>query len=112
VLELTESPSSTPSQLDDCIYLVIDASKTKGPIFREIAVVDTGLEKVIADFLDGQYVEPLMIVNFNMRDGWSRDASAEVARELENRALAINRTLPERISKFIAKHKQTVRSRA
>jgi len=64
MLELQDAPSATPNQFDDCIYLVIDATKTKGPVFREIAVVDTNLEQVIADFLDGQYVEPLKIVSF------------------------------------------------
>lgn len=111
MLELRDAPSATPNQFDDCIYLVIDATKTKGPVFREIAVVDTNLEQVIADFLDGQYVEPLKIVSFNIREGWSRDASAEVGQEIERRALSNNRILPERIRKFISKHKQAIRSR-
>jgi hypothetical protein len=74
-----------------CIYLVIDAAKTKGPIFRKVAVVDTHLETVIASFLDDHYVEPLNI-SFNIR---GRRMLLQWGREIEHRALSVNQTLPK-----------------
>jgi hypothetical protein len=67
----SEIPLCDPNQLDAWICLVIDAAKTKGPIFRKVTVVDTQPQEVIEYLLDGQYVEPL---KHQLQHPWSEDA--------------------------------------
>jgi len=57
---------------------------------------------VLSDLVDGQYVEPVGIVGFNIQEGWSRDVSVEVAKEIKRRSFAIGRKLPASLCKFIA----------
>jgi hypothetical protein len=93
MLELLDAPSATPIPFDDAS--ILGSTRPKRRDFREIAVVDANLEQVTADFIDGQYVEPLKIVSFNIRGGWSRDTSAEVGWEIERRALRSTESFPK-----------------
>ncbi|HVI77997.1 MAG TPA: hypothetical protein VM715_07505 [Candidatus Acidoferrum sp.] len=43
------------------------------------------METVIADMLDGQYKNPVRVVGFTTAEGWSRDVSEDVAREVRQR---------------------------
>jgi hypothetical protein len=40
---------------------------------------------VIRDLLDGQYSNPVRVVAFNTAEGWSRDASDDIADALRRR---------------------------
>ncbi|MBR0698212.1 hypothetical protein JQ553_33890 [Bradyrhizobium lablabi] len=68
-------------RLDRTFYIVLE-DFTSGAAFRE---TDEGLDypTLIKDLLSGQYDDVLRIVAFNAAEGWSRDASAEVAHDLE-----------------------------
>ena len=57
----------------------------------------TGL---ISDLLTGQYDHPLRVVAFNPLEGWSRDASEDVAHELEQR-VAEGHEVSELVREFI-----------
>jgi hypothetical protein len=75
------TPSIVPDSGDQTVYLVMDDD-----IWREAHARTTDLETVIFDFLDGHYPDPLRVVAFNTAEGWSRDASRDVATEVRRRA--------------------------
>jgi hypothetical protein len=76
------SPSIIPNdRLDRDFYIVLEDFRD-GAAFRE---TDEGLDypTLITDLLSGQYSQVLRVVAFNPSEGWSRDASEDIARELE-----------------------------
>jgi hypothetical protein len=85
---MRNAPSIVPSDpLDRDVYLVLeDFGAGAGCAWRETDEADTDRETVLRDILSGQYVYPLRIVAFNAIEGWSRDATAEIADELAQRA--------------------------
>jgi hypothetical protein len=79
------SPSIIPAdQLDRDMYLVLE-DFSSGPAWRETDEDRTDYRTLISDLLTGQYDHPLRVVAFNPLEGWSRDASEDVAQELELR---------------------------
>lgn len=85
---MRHGPSIVPSdRLDRDIYLVLeDFGARAGCAWRETDEVETDRETVLSDILTGQYAYPLRIVAFNAVEGWSRDATADIADELAQRA--------------------------
>jgi hypothetical protein len=80
-------PSIVPNdRLDRDFYLVLEDFKS-GAAFRE---TDEGVDyaTLISDLMHGQYDQVLRVVAFNPAEGWSRDASEVVARELDRRMSA------------------------
>ncbi|WP_027520159.1 hypothetical protein AB8Z38_30430 [Bradyrhizobium sp. LLZ17] len=84
---MRSSPSIVPlDRLDRDIYLVLeDFGARAGCAWRETDEQDTDFETLIRDLLSGQYAYPVRIVAFNAIEGWSRDATSEVADELAER---------------------------
>ena len=76
------TPSIVPGGIDQNIYLVIDDLGRLGRVWRETDAEHTDLETVIKDLLDGQYHSPVGVFGFNPAEGWSRDVSEDVAREI------------------------------
>jgi hypothetical protein len=68
---------------------------------RETNVQDTELESVITDLLEGQYRNPIRVIGFNTAEGWSRDVSEDVARELKRRCVGQARELPLFLHEFV-----------
>jgi hypothetical protein len=62
-----------------------DFGARAGCAWRETDEADTDFETIVRDVLSGQYAYPLRIVAFNPIDGWSRDATEEIADELAHR---------------------------
>src|SRR5947199_4318199 len=91
---MRESPSIVPSN-DQDVYLVLDDYGEWGTAWRETDVEDTNLESVITDMLEGQYINPLRVIGFNVSQGWVRDVSADVVRELRQRCADQDRRLPD-----------------
>jgi hypothetical protein len=52
------------------------------------------LQRVVAALFSGQYRHPLRVVAFNTREGWIRDVSAEIAREVLSCAGELDGELP------------------
>ena len=88
------SPSIVPNdRLDKDFYLVLEDFRA-GPSFRETDERITYIE-LIDDLLTGQYDNVLRIVAFNPVEGWSRDASEDVANALEQHIAAEGREVSE-----------------
>jgi hypothetical protein len=97
------SPSIVPHD-DHDVYLVVDDLGRLGRVWREADVEDTGLETIISDMLAGQYSNPIGVFAFNPVEGWSRDVSEDVARELRRRCGLQGREVPETVGDFIERH--------
>ncbi|AHY50677.1 hypothetical protein [Bradyrhizobium japonicum] len=97
-------PSIVPAdRLDRDIYLVLeDFGARAGCAWRETDEADTDLEVVLRNLLSGQYAYPVRIVSFNPIEGWSRDATSEVADALAQRALDTDAEVPSALQDFIA----------
>jgi hypothetical protein len=100
---MRNSPSIVPGD-DQEVYLVLDDFGRIGCAWRETNVEDTDLESVINDLLEGQYCNPVRVVGFNTAKGWSRDVSAEVARDLRQRCADQNRELPDFLQEFVEQY--------
>ena len=94
------TPSIVPNdRLDKDFYLVLEDFRT-GPSFRE---TDEGIDytTLLNDLLSGQYHRVLRIVALNPIEGWSRDASEDVARALELRVATGYYEIGEALRDFI-----------
>jgi len=94
------TPSIVPNdRLDNNFYLVLEDFRA-GPSFRE---PDEGITyiKLIDDLLTGHYDNVLRVVAFNPVEGWSLDASEDVANALEQHIAAEGREVPEAMRDFI-----------
>ena len=52
--------------------------------------------------LEGQYINPVRVVGFNVSQGWVRDVSADVVREVRQRCADQDRRLPDFLEEFVA----------
>ena len=100
---MRHSTSVTPAdRLNREIYLVLENFRS-GAAWRETDETATDFPTLIDYLLSGQYEHPLHVVAFNPAEGWSRDASGDVAEELEQRA-AEGRDISEALQEFIESH--------
>jgi len=100
---MRESPSIVPTN-DQDVYLVLDDYGEWGTAWRETDVEDTDLESVIIDLLEGQYINPVRVVGFNVSQGWVRDVSEDVVRELRQRCADQDRRLPDFLQEFVFRY--------
>ena len=101
---MRQSPSIVPDSFDRDIYLVLDDFGDRlGRSWCETDEADTGRATLIRHLLEGQYSSPVCVVAFNTTEGWSRDASDEIAAELAQ-ACADRGEMPPSIANFIADH--------
>ena len=82
---MSASPSIVPEWADHDTYLVLDDFGHLGCAWRETEVKSTDRERLIRDLADGQYRHPVRVVAFNTAEGWSRDATMDIADELRRR---------------------------
>jgi len=91
-----------PPGNDQDVYLVLDEFGGRiGQAWRETGAEAARLETVIADLLDGQYSSPVRVIAFNTAEGWSRDVSEAIARELRRRCADQMRDLPAFLQEFV-----------
>jgi hypothetical protein len=88
----TTTPRPLPSH-DGTVYLVLDDFGPFGTAYRETDPAAADRKTVVADLLSGQYRHPLRVVAFNIAEGWARDVTGEVARELLARAAELDHDL-------------------
>jgi hypothetical protein len=101
---MRQSPSIIPTdRLDRGIYLVLEDFRS-GAAWRETDETAADFPTLIDYLLTGQYEHPLRVVAFNPAERWSRDASEEVAEELERRAALEGQEISERLQEFIESH--------
>jgi hypothetical protein len=100
---MPHSPSIVPEDTDRDIYLVLDHFGILGRVWRETDEADANRTKLIQDLLEGQYEDPARIVAFNTAEGWSRDVTDEIAREVRKRC-ADRDEIPVSLQDFLDEH--------
>jgi hypothetical protein len=103
------TPSIVPRGDDQDVYLVVDDLGRLGRVWREADVAATDFQTVVTDLLDGQYTNPVGVFCFNADEGWSRDVSEDVARELHRRCDLAGREVPAGLADFIKRHEGPAR---
>jgi hypothetical protein len=83
------------------VYLVLDNFGELGCAYRETDAAQADPKTVVADLLSGQYRHPLRVVAFNITEGWARDVSADIAREVRTRARELEQELPAAVRDFV-----------
>src|SRR6266542_4447921 len=86
---------------DGTVYLVLDDFGELGRGYRETDAAQAGAKTVIADLLSDQSRHPLRVVAFNTAEGWARDVSADIAREVRTRAREFEQELPAAVRDFV-----------
>ncbi len=97
------SPSIVPHGADHDTYLVLDDFGRIGCAWRETDANHADRETLIRDLVEGHYRHPVRIVAFNTVEGWSRDVTMEVAKELRRRHVDFGE-LPDAVHDFIDAH--------
>jgi hypothetical protein len=95
------TPSIVPNGHDQNVYIVIDDFGRSGQAYRETDVETADLETVILNLLEGQYSNPIRVVAFNTFEGWSQDASEDIAQELRRRCDLQLRDVPSSIKDLV-----------
>jgi hypothetical protein len=106
------SPQRVPYGADRTIYLVVDSFSAGGTVYREIEVERADFETIIADFLTGQFNDPVRVIAFNTLEHWSDDVSKAIATEIQTRCDIEGASVPEHISDFVDRYNGPVRQPA
>ena len=98
------TPSIVPNGTDQTVYLVLNDFGSLGRAYCETVDGRSDLESVISDLISGQYDNPVRIVAFNTAEGWSEDASEDIAREIMRRLGLAGDELPFSLEAFVDSH--------
>jgi len=94
-----------PYGADQTLYLIVDSFSASGASCRETEVERTNFETIIADFLTGQFNDPVRVVAFNTLEHWSDDISEAIATEIQIRCDIEGVSVPEHISDFVDRYR-------
>src|SRR5262245_5377919 len=103
VMGIAWTPPIVPKGEDENVYLVVDDLGSYGEVWREIETVRTDRAALITDLISGQYSRPVRVVSFNITEGWSRDASADIAREVRRRCDLQRAVMSEGLQDFVVR---------
>jgi hypothetical protein len=106
------TPMIVPYGADQTVYLVVDRFGRQGSVYRETEVERTDFETIIADFLSGQFNDPVRVVAFNTLEHWSKDVSGAIAGEIQIRCDIEGVAVPEHIRDFVASYTEPARQSA
>ena len=95
------TPPIVPKGEDENVYLVVDDIGSYGEVWREIETARTDREAVITGLVSGQYSRPVRVVAFNTAEGWSRDVSVDIAREVRRRCDLQRTEMSEGLQDFL-----------
>ncbi|HEV3236690.1 MAG TPA: hypothetical protein VGZ25_06850 [Gemmataceae bacterium] len=98
-----------PYGADQTVYLVVDSFSARGTVYRETEVERTDFETIIADFLTGQFNDPVRVIAFNTLEHWSDDVSEAIATEIQTLCDIEGVSVPEHVSDFVDRHIGPVR---
>ena len=97
---MTRSPSIIPDSTNRDVYLVLDDFGSLGRVWPETDEAGTNRVWMIRSLLEGQYVNPVRIVAFNIAEGWSRDVTLDIADELRRRSVEYDE-VPASVLRFL-----------
>jgi hypothetical protein len=101
-------PIAPASDDQQTVYLVLDNFGGRmGRSWRETDEARTDQAAVIVDLMDGQYHDPIRVVAFNTSDGWSRDASRELANLIVQDCERDGFDIPPFLRTFVEQHRSS-----
>ena len=87
------------------VFLVLDDyGRQIGRGYVDTAEEKATQEMTIENMLRGAYRQPMKVIAFNTAEGWCRDASAEIALAVLERAWKTNDPIPPQTRRFIEWH--------
>jgi hypothetical protein len=86
---------------DRTVHLVLDDFGEVGSAYRKTDAAKADLTTAVADVLSGQYRHPLRVVAFNTAEGWARDVSADIARQVLACTRELDHELPAAVRAFV-----------
>ncbi len=95
------SPSIAPQGFDVDVYVVLDDFGKLGRSYREVDEEAADRHTVIRNLISGEYNDPVRIVAFNTAEGWARDVTEVIAREIHDRAARSGERLSPGLRSFI-----------
>jgi hypothetical protein len=101
VVPLPRASSSLVPNFDVTVHIVLDDYGKAGRAYRETDEEDTTIGSVVDDLLSGQFNNPVRVVAFNTSEGWSRDVSEDIAREVLRRVAERGRPLAISSRQFV-----------
>jgi hypothetical protein len=96
-------PNLVP-QFDVTVHIVLDDFDGAGRAYRETDEQDASFDTVVEELMTGQFNNPVRVIAFNTVDGWSRDVSEDVARELLKRVAKEGKALAHASRRFVEFH--------
>ena len=94
-----------PSATSDAdMHIVLDDFGRAGRAYRETDAKEASFDVVVDDLLSGQFTNPVRVVAFNTAEGWMRDVSKDVAREMVMRAADRGVPLADRVRRFVDRY--------
>jgi hypothetical protein len=85
-------------------YHLIQAIYNRTPVFIETAIHESTREAVLRHIASGQVDCPIKVLAFDDFEGWARDVSEDIAREIINRAAAAGEKLCGPAYDFCGRH--------
>jgi hypothetical protein len=98
------APSIVPDMGSSTHYFVLDDLGQYGCLFHETREHETSEATVIRHLIEGQYDKPLRVVAFNAEEGWSKDASEEIADKVLQKVESEHGTLTSGTRAFVEQH--------
>ncbi|WP_063685482.1 hypothetical protein [Bradyrhizobium stylosanthis] len=95
------APSIVPGSERDTYLVLDDFGARLGRAWPETDEEHTDRDTLLRHLMEGQYSNPVRIVSFNTSEGWSRDASEDIADELHQRCMG---EIPVHLEDFIGRN--------
>jgi hypothetical protein len=90
--------------MTDVTLHVVECAFGKIHYLKEMDLADADQETVIRDFVAGQFDHPRRVIAFNTVEGWSREVSEDIAREVVERAWRDGEALTAGTREFCERH--------
>ena len=104
----TSSPPSLIPQFDVAVHIVLDDFGTRGRSYQETDEAEADFVTVVSAILSGQYNHPVRVVAFNTAEGWARDVTEDVAREVLARAYRDDLKLRGAVRDFVERETNAI----
>ena len=71
-------------QNDHTAYIIVADYGKHGKVYSETEIDEAGYDETLASIMRGEPDNPIKVIAFNEIEGWSKDASREIAEALAN----------------------------
>src|SRR5258706_9806788 len=99
---MTRSLALVPDQpVAGAVHMVLDDLGLLGRMWRELDEEQTDERDIVRAIFDSQFARPVKVVAFNIKEGWARDATADIARAVIELARSENAKLSRSTAAFV-----------